>query len=193
MGLQRSITLSAGCAGDSLTTVRWVQGKWKCRRPELRGLLDQVIGLASALDSARVRRRSKGSELVRHVYHEFNVEADALAGSRTEGEEVCQPGLREYWRLCFDSFYVSACSNGGLGWVLEGARPCVNHGREHEWDMQWEVMAKGSSPLAGVSSSIEAELHALRAGFAFLFRHLGREPKWVASASGAPMKARRLL
>lgn len=154
--------------------------------------LDQVVWLASALGKAGVRPRCRGAELVRHVYREHNKESDALAAKREETEEVFQPGLIEYWRLSFDGFYILGSGSGGLGWVLEGARPRLAHSvRDRESSVPWAVVALGSSPLARVSSSTEAELHAFREGLAFLFRVLGREPKRAALASNAPVKARK--
>lgn len=66
----------------------------------------------------------------------------------------------------------------------------------HEDCMWWDVVARGAGVLSSATSSIEAELHALRAGLAFFSSLLAergsREHKRLAPALGASMKTRRV-
>lgn len=131
---------------------------------------------------------------MRHVFMEFNVDADELSG-RSDSEEVRHRHAHyEYLRLAFDGEYDAASGAGETGWLLEGPRVCgAESGDISKSCMIWGKVAQGPGVLNGLTSSIHVELHALRAGLASLLSLIVErgacDSKRVVGPRGKPIVA----
>ena len=74
---------------DSLLIQKQVTGVWQCKAPTLVKRYEEALALLRVL-------RSRGSHyVVRHIYREFNAEADGLASWMLDTGCVM---LKEAWR-----------------------------------------------------------------------------------------------
>lgn len=93
--------------GDNLSMIRWVPDLWRCQQLELRGALEQVLDIVSALVVAGVRSPAKGTELMRHISR-GSVDTDSLAGRRETFEVHHEIRPCEFYQLDFDGSYEAS-------------------------------------------------------------------------------------
>ena len=80
-GLEVALELGAThiiCLGDAELIVRQVDGRYACRKPHLKVLLDRVIRLGGQFELATIRELPKAGPKMKRRHG--NVRADALAG-----------------------------------------------------------------------------------------------------------------
>jgi len=155
-------------AGDSLTSVNWINGIWESKKLDTQPLTSECQKLLADLQvEGFIAPRARHEDYVRHVYREYNKRADLLATRVLEGAPLRRCCLYVPW----EPIYLAVQFDGGVrrrkgasAWHLSGAARRNPETGEPQWALLAESGVKLRTANEEPAEVLKAELTALREG-----------------------------